>query len=196
MSARTIGVVTLALLFATNAPAAHAQQPPPGPPLRGSWTSDRLGLQEGDLITILIDELTLASADRNERNSQQRSRDLSVAAGSGGAPSGGSLRTGNDVSDRRRGESSRRERFSAEISARVVELFPSGVARIEGVKKVKIDEHEQQVTIRGYIRTQDLSIANTIESWRIAQAEILYDSNDNLGKAGGIWSKLLNLIIP
>jgi hypothetical protein len=35
-----------------------------------------------------------------------------------------------------------------------------------------------------------------VDSWRIANAEILYDSNDELGKAGGFWSKLLDLIIP
>ena len=68
------------------------------------------------------------------------------------------------------------------------------MARIEGVKKVQIDQHEQEVVVRGLIRPQDLSAANTIESWRIAEAEILYTSNGKLVASGGILSRILGLI--
>ena len=121
---------------------------------------------------------------------------MSLGLGTGGSTSGGSLRTTNDVSDRTRGESSRRERFSAELSARVVEVSPTGTLRIEAVKKLQIDEHEQEVTVRGWVRSEDVSVENTVDSWRIADAEILYGSNGELGKSGGLWSKLLDLIIP
>lgn len=193
-----VGVcLVLTSMTAARAHDLRGQQrePPPGPPPRASWVSDRVALREGDIVTILVDELTLATANRDENSAQARSRDLSLRAGSGGG-SGGSLRTGNDVSHTTRGTSSRRERFSAEISARVVEILPSGVARIEGVKKLRIDKHEQEVTVRGFIRPQDLSPTNTVESWRVAGAEILYASNGELGKTGGIWTKLLNLLIP
>ena len=177
-------------------PAQAAQPAPTYPPVRDSWLSDRRSIGVGQIITILIDEQTVASADKEVSSVRDRNRDLSVAAGSGGSMSGGGLRTNNDVSDRQRGESSRRERFAAEISARVTELGPNGLLRVEGAKKVQIDEHEQEVIVRGWVRASDVSIQNTIQSWRIADAEILYDSNDELGKSGGFWSKLLDLIIP
>lgn len=165
-------------------------------PALSSWTSDALPVSEGAIITILIDELTVASADRDELSARQRGRDVRVGAGLGGMSLDGGLRTTNDVSDRTRGESTRRERFAGEVSARVVELLPGGVARIEGSKKVQIDDHEQEVVVRGFVRTQDITAANTVESWQIANAELLYDSNEELGKTGGIWSRLLDLIIP
>ena len=168
------------------------QQPTAGPPVRHSWVSDRRALVVGQIVTILIDEQTLASADKQLTAVRDRSRDVGVAVNG----SGGGLRTDNDVSDRQRGESSRRERFVAEITARVAEVGPGDALRIEGLKRVQIDDHEQAVTIRGWIRSSDISPRNTVESWRIADAEILYDSNDELGKAGGFWSKLLDLIIP
>ncbi len=168
------------------------QQPTAGPPVRQSWVSDRRALVVGQIVTILIDEQTLASADKEQTAVRDRSRDVGVALNG----SGGGLRTDNDVSDRQRGESSRRERFVAEITARVAEIGPGDALRIEGLKRVQIDDHEQAVTIRGWIRSSDISPRNTVESWRIADAEILYDSNDELGKAGGFWSKLLDLIIP
>lgn len=183
-----IGVVFLTLLDCL--PASAQADPSAGRlPLRSSWTSDRVTLQVGDIITILIDELTQASANSNETSSTDRSRNIRLSL----SGSGGGLRTVNDLSTRTLGESSRRERFSAEISARIVEILPSGVARVEGIKKIQIDKHEQDVVIRGLIRPQDISVANTIESWRVADAEILYTSNGKLVSSGGILSTILGI---
>lgn len=190
------GVIVWTMGALALIPCAVSARQAAGPPLRVSWTSDVISVREGDIVTIIIDEFTLASADRNEANSTARGRDVSLRAGSG-AGFGGTLRTANDASNSVRGRSSRTERFSAELSARIVEILPNGIARIEGRKKVQIDDHEQEVVVRGLVRTQDISVANTIESWRIADAELLYKSNGQLGSAGGgIWSKLLDLIIP
>ena len=185
-----IGVVFVALLGCVSLSAQADPSSSSGRlPMRSSWTSDRVALREGDIITILIDELTQASANTNETSSRDRDRNIRLSL----AGSGGGLRAANGLSTRAIGESSRRERFSTEISARIVEILPSGVARIEGVKKVQIDKHEQEVAIRGFIRPQDLSIANTIESWRVADAEILYTSNGKLVSSGGILSKILGI---
>jgi len=184
-------------------PAAGQDQPPPGatppsggPPVRHSWTSDQHVVAVGDLVTVLVDEYTLASANRTETASRQKDRDVSLSAGGSGAMSGGGLSTVNDVSDRTLGESSRTQRFSAEVSAQVMEITPSGMVRLEGRRRLQIDDHEQEVTIRGWLRIQDVSTQNTVESWRIANAEILYTSNGELGNAGGFWSKLLDFIWP
>ena len=193
----TAAVGVLAGILPRPGVAQVQQAPPPaGPPVRSAWTSDRLPLQVGDVVTILIDELTQVSADRNELASRDKNRDLGVSVGTGSSTGTGNLRTNNDVSARNRGESSRRERFSAEMTTRVVEVGPGGTLRIEGMKKVKIDDHEQEVTVRGWIRSQDVAVDNTVLSWRVADAEIGYTSNGTLVKAGGMWSKLLDLIIP
>lgn len=164
-----------------------------GIPVRTSWTSDRHSVRVGDVVTILIDEYTLASSNLTDVASNEKDRDLGLASGAG---MGSGFRTQNDVQSRTRGEASRTERFAAEVSARVLEITPSGMIRLEGKKKLQIDKHEQEVTIRGWLRTQDLSTQNTVESWRIADAEILYSSNGELGKAGGFWSKILDIIWP
>jgi len=195
-------VVVFALAFlALGAGTVEAQQGNAAPPVtnvpvRGSWTSDGHALQAGDLVTVLIDEFILASANKNQLASQERDRNLGITAGLPGGSRGGGLKTQNDVGDRQRGESSRQQRFSGEISARVVEITPSGMVRIQGTKKLQIDEVEEEVTIRGWVRPQDLSLQNTVESWRISDAEILYASNGTLGKTGGFWTRLLNKIWP
>ena len=52
------------------------QAVPVRPPVRSSWTSDQVELQVGDIVTILIDEYTLATADRNESASREKGRFL------------------------------------------------------------------------------------------------------------------------
>lgn len=174
--------------------AVSAADPDGRPPIRRSWFTDRRALAVGDVVTIMVDEFTLAQANSSEVAERRRGRNANFGIGAG---SGTVIRTQNNIEDRMRGEASRRNRFSAEISARITEITPSGTVRIEGVKKIKIDKHEQEVTIRGWIRAQDVSVSNTVESWRIADAEILYTSNGELGNPRqGILGKILDIIIP
>ena len=184
-------VLALGLLAPLGVTAQQSAAATPSTrPIRTSWFADRKSLEVGDIITIFVDEVTLAQA--NKSVIAQRDKDRSFRFGSFG---GIDLR--HDVADRTRGESTSRNRFSAEMSARIIELTPSGTARIEGVKKLQIDEHEQLVVLRGWIRTQDVSTQDTLESWRIADAEILYTTNGELGTPRrGFLSKILDMIIP
>lgn len=180
---------------------AEAQNPTsearrPGPPVRSSWTSNRAPLRVGDVVTILIDEFTQVSAGSNEVASRDRDRELGLSGSAAGRSQSGSLRTSNDVAQRSRGESSRNQRFTAELGARVMEVGPGGMLRIEGVRKVRVDKHEQEVVVRGWVRPNDVAMDNTVVSWRVAEAEILYTSNGSLTRAGGVWTRLLELIVP
>ncbi len=191
--------VLVAGAFIPAAPGASQETPPPTGstvPVRTSWTSDRYLLRPGDIVTILVDEFLLASANKNELASQERDRDLGLTANLPGNTMGGGLKTRNDVGDRSRGESSRQQRVSGEITARVVEVAPGGMVKVEGTKRLQIDEVEEEVTIRGWIRPQDLSLQNTVESWRVSDAEILYTSTGTLGEPKGFWTRLLNKIWP
>ncbi len=181
---------------ATQAAPTAPTRPRAGPPVRASWTSDRIALKVGDIVTILVDEQTEASADRNESATRQHDRNLGLNGGTGLKTSGGTLRTQNDVQDGKKGGSSRSQQFTAQLSTRVVEVGPNGLLRLDGKKKVKIDKHEEEVEVRGWVRPDDVGMDNTVYSWRVADAEILYTSNGALVKAGGLWSKLLDLIIP
>lgn len=169
-----------------------------GPPVRSSWISDAMPVRVGTVVTVLVDEVTLVSADKSVVERKDRGRQVSfnlpVTGIEASFPSG-RLETGHDVGRSQTGASSRREQFSTELSARVVEV--DGImARIEGTKRLQVDKHEQTVTVRGWVRTTDINTDNTVESWRLANAEILYESNGKLGSPGGFWSKILDLILP
>ncbi len=163
---------------------------------RQSWTSDQRTLRIGDIITILVDESTIASANRTDVRSQDRNRDLGIGYNVAGEGSSASASSRVDHSDRFRGESSRQERFVTEVSARVVEQGENGLVRIEGEKRVTIDNHEQQIAISGWVRSQDISRSNTVASVRLADAEVTYGSRGNLGRVRGIWWRLFGWLWP
>lgn len=185
----------LAAALLLSPPPLMGQAAPAAPRAIASWTSDRVELGVGDVVTILVDEYTLASANRDELEAEGHIRDVGITGGTVGGRMGGGVRTTNDVEDSRFGDTSRQDRFRAEISARVVEVEGSSF-RIEGTKQVQIDDHEQEIRITGWIRAHDVTSANTVDSWRIADARVAYGSNGELGKTGGIWSTILGLLIP
>ena len=211
-------IAALALMASMHgmlAPAAAAQQADPDsaapaqdtalatPAGRRSWLSDRRDFRPGDLITVLVDEYTLATANKSTVASRDRSTQasLGVTDGSGRAGRrdvidvGARSRLGSE--SRERGQATRQDRLAAEVTVRVVEIAPGGLMRVEGGKTVVMDEHEQYVTLTGWVRPEDVTPQNVVESWRIADSKIEYRSDGKLGKPrGGLLSRILGVIWP
>src|SRR5690606_944228 len=98
---------------------------------------------------------------------------------------------------RERGQATRQDRLAAEVTVRVVEVGPGGLLRVEGSKTVVMDDHEQQVTLSGWVRPEDISPQNVIDSWRISDSRIEYRAAGDLGKPrSGLLSRILDLIWP
>ncbi len=205
------GLLGLALgatvLLAAAGPVRAQQAAESGPPARASrwdWTADRRRFVEGDIITVLIDEYTLASANKNSTAKRDRSRDLSLGGGYSvtgpAAASGnvnGSVRSRNTGESTERGQTTRHDRLTSEITVRVVGIEPNGVLRVEGTKRMVIDEHEQEITLSGLLRPEDVPANNVVESWRIADAVISYDSNGKLGSPkGSVLGRILGWLWP
>ncbi|HET8655416.1 MAG TPA: flagellar basal body L-ring protein FlgH [Longimicrobiaceae bacterium] len=194
-----LALATLAVaavpLRAQDSTAAVAVRAP-----RQSWTSDRRDFSVGDVITVLIDESTLASATSGDQNTDQRSRDADFSLGHGVLTAGAlsaDLGSHNDAQSRVSGQATRTNQFRGEMTVRVTAVEPGGRMRVEGTKVVNVDKNKQQLGIKGWVRPQDVSADNYISSVRIANAEVVYTSTGSLGKPkGGILSKLLGALWP
>ena len=205
----------MASLHGTLAPAAAAQQADPDSAApaqdtalamlagRRSWLSDRRDFRPGDLITVLVDEYTLATANKSTIASRDRSTQASLGVTDGtGRPGrrdvidvGARSRLGAE--SRERGQATRQDRLAAEVTVRVVEIAPGGLMRVEGGKTVVMDEHEQYVTLSGWVRPEDVTPQNVVESWRISDSRIEYRSEGKLGKPRrGLLSRILGVIWP
>src|SRR5690606_15548352 len=104
-----------------------------------------------------------------------------TSPGGGGSVGLGSI---NDAESRQRGESVRRNRFVGEMTVRVVAI-ENGLLHVSGGRTTSVDEDTQEMTLTGWVRAQDVSHNNLVESWRIGDAEIVYASTGSLGKPRG-----------
>jgi flagellar L-ring protein precursor FlgH len=170
----------LVLAILSSPIGATAQQPAP-PQVDLRWFADGRRFQVGDVVTVVVDELTTASADRSTTELQDRTADAGGAFSSNRQGADANLQTFLGSESTRQGRDLRQDRLASEVSVRVTAVEPNGTLRVEGSKVLVIDDHEQQVTVRGFIRTQDISALNTVESWRIAEAEVLYSTDGTLG---------------
>jgi flagellar L-ring protein precursor FlgH len=58
------------------------------------------------------------------------------------------------------------------ITARVVEVMPNGTLSVESRKDITINHEKQVLVLRGSVRPEDVSTANTVSSTKVADAEI------------------------
>ncbi|MFI5309625.1 MAG: flagellar basal body L-ring protein FlgH [Gemmatimonadales bacterium] len=207
-------VALLVLASAPLAAQARGRTPPAAPsnpdslstqaPVRQSWTSDRMRFGIGDIITILIDERTAASANLTDNNTETRKKAMGLDIQPPSTP--GQLTAGpkvtmdfnNDGDSRKNGQAIRQNDFRSQLSARVIAVSPTGMLKIRGHKLVNVDKNQQDVTVTGWIRPQDIAVgSNTIASSRVADAEVDYGQTGALGKPrSGILSKVLGAIWP
>jgi flagellar L-ring protein precursor FlgH len=204
----------LLLLVATvgaQAPRTAAPPPPPAAadsasarPAIASWTSDRRAFAVGDIITVLIDEHTAASANRLNTATDTKRRRMDAGADIpmemspeiGKRPNVG-ISSSNEGSSNQRGEATRGTRFVGEMSVRVVAVSTEGNLQVRGQKLVDVDKNKQQLTLSGWIRPQDVSARETVESSRIADAQLVYTQKGSLGKPrGGILTRILGVFWP
>jgi flagellar L-ring protein FlgH len=166
---------------------------------RQSWTSDRRDYAVGDVLTVMIDEYTMAAANQGTFASDRRFRDLGVDAAqnvvAGGPRVGARVSSTNQAESRQRGEATRQNRFQGEMTVRILAVEEGGMLRVEGRKVVKIDRISEELVMRGVIRPQDVSSANMVDSWRVGDAELVYSSSGGRPR-GGIVGRLLGAIWP
>jgi flagellar L-ring protein precursor FlgH len=182
------------------AAAARPAAPTATPTSRASWLSDRREFAVGDVITVFVDDYTIASAIKDNIASDRRRRDARVGISKPG-PAAGAVNAGfetrNDGDSQQRGAARRENRFQSEMSVRVVGIGPNGTLQVKGRKLIDVDKGQQDITITGWVRAQDVSTANVIESSRIADAQVTYLSPGPLGKPkGGIISKIVGIVWP
>lgn len=170
-----------------------------GQTVRQSWTADRRDFVEGDIITVLIDEYTLASTQRDNFASDRRYRDLGLSADqsiSSAIPGGGAaVSSSNQAESRRSNDATRSNRFQGEMTVRVVGVEDTGQLRVEGSKMLDIDGAQEKMTLKGMVRARDITENNFVDSWRLSDTEIVYETRGN-GTKGGILGRILGFLWP
>lgn len=151
-----------------------------------SLFSDYKAIRLGDAITIIVIESS--SASNEAQTTTGRSSDLGVSAtgslgGSALPNTDVSLGTTNDFKGA--GSTKSAGTVSTKISAMIDSVYENGNLRIKGSRKIVINGEEQIVKIKGIVRPIDIQTDNSVMSYNISEAEIVFEGNGMIQKAQG-----------
>jgi flagellar L-ring protein precursor FlgH len=148
-----------------------------------SLTSDARAFRVGDVVTVLLQETTQASKKAGTSFSKGSSASVTPISALGKTFG----RTGIDISADRSfngdATSTQQNALSGAITVLVQEVLPNGLLRVAGEKRLQLNQGEEYVRIKGYLRAADIDNENQVSSLRVANARIAYSGQGTLADA-------------
>lgn len=145
-----------------------------------SLYSDSRAFRVGDVVTVLLEETTQASKSAGTKFS----KDSGVAVSAPGLLGKTFPKAAVDLNAGRtfQGDatSTQQNALSGAITVIVQEVMPNGLLRLAGEKLLTLNQGEEFVRLRGYVRAADIDADNRVSSLRIANARIAYSGQGSL----------------
>jgi len=180
------------------APGDYAQKSASAKPTNGSLFSDAnpgfledtRAVRVGDFVVIRIDESADAQGDSTTNLSKESNGSAGVDAMLGIVPA--LKRAYPDIDPSQliafaskagfvgSGTTERKGQLSGNIAVRVVKEMPNGDLFVEGTKVVLINNEEYHLYLSGLVRPADIAQDNSIDSTRIADAQIEFTGRGDL----------------
>ena len=152
-----------------------------------AWFGRGRNYQVGDIITVLLNESTQAARTQNTDVSREAKNNL---------PSGMSTKVGkmspflegidlndNKTSSTGKGKADQQASLSGSVAVTVVEILANGNLVIRGEKKLGLAEGTEVIQVSGVIRPEDIGPNSTVQSRRLANAQIAYRGSGDLANA-------------
>ena len=149
----------------------------------------------GDLVSVLLAENT--SANRSQNATLKKTAGAKVSS-KGLINIFGELgpELGSSVNHDGSGQANQEQSLTGSVTVSVVEIMPNGNLVLRGEKQVALTEGAEIIQVSGIIRPEDVSAVNTVQSRRLANAQISYRGSGDLAstaKAGWGTSALMKL---
>ena len=152
---------------------------------RQSLLGDRRAIQQGDILTVVIEIDEKAEIS----NATDRSRSASESLGLRGLfgipqridrrlPDGATTAeaVSIDSASQSSGDGSvkRNEKLTLRVAATVVDVLPNGVLSVTGSQELRVNFEMRELLVSGYVRPEDISRQNEITYDKIAAARVSY----------------------
>jgi flagellar L-ring protein precursor FlgH len=139
----------------------------------------------GDVVTVLVVEN--ANASRESKVNSSGSSNLAANGSVTGTLTdylpvfglSNSLSSSHDGSE----GTEQKDKLTGKISARIVEISATGMIKIRGERTVEVNGETNVMQIEGSVRPRDIATDNTIYSYKLADAKVIY-------RKSGIQNKL------
>ncbi len=156
--------------------------------------ADHKARNVGDILTIVISETTTASMTKASNNSKSGQTSLNAGVGIFGFLAAASA-SGSD-SFKANGSATNTNRATGRVTVTVTEVLPNGNMVVEGTQSIWQNNNEHKITLRGVVRRDDVSYANTVPSTQVADATIHFDGKGpiNAKQRQGILTQIFNFL--
>ncbi len=156
-----------------------------------AWFGRGRNYQIGDIITVLLNESTQSARTQNS--------DVSRVTKNTSLPSGLSTKLGSlspvlngldlsqgTVNSTGTGKAGQQASLQGSIAVTVVEILSNGNLMVRGEKKLGLAEGTEVIQVAGVIRPQDIGPNGTVNSLRLANAQIAYRGVGDLANASKV----------
>src|SRR5471030_2082386 len=170
-----------ALAPAPIKPSAMINEPVPtarGGPL--SLTSDSRAFRIGDLVTVLLQETTQASKQAGTTLNKGSTTAVTPPSVLGKSFPKLGLNLADTNTFTGAATSTQQNALTGAITVIVQEVLPNGLLRVSGEKTLTLNQGEEFVRLRGYLRAADIDATNQVSSLSIANAQIVYSGQGTL----------------
>ncbi len=136
--------------------------------------SDRVGRRVGDLITVVVYESSLTSNKEADSGSKSAKMTTSITqVGNWNLSKFLPLSASSSYS--KSNKDSNQSKVVANVTVVIKEILPNGNYYVEGEKRIKVNSKMEEIRVEGIVRPEDISPDNTVESVKLANAQIYYD---------------------
>lgn len=152
-----------------------------------AWFGRGRNYQVGDIITVLLQESTQAARTQNTDVSREAKNNLpsgmSTQVGKMSPFLNGIDLTDNKTSSTGKGKADQQASLVGSVAVTVVEILANGNLVIRGEKKLGLSEGTEVIQVSGVIRPEDVGPNSTVQSRRLANAQIAYRGSGDLANA-------------
>lgn len=132
--------------------------------------SDKRAIRIGDSVTVLVVEAS--SAESASDTSLDRNLGMSAGLNLTNDSEAGDLAL--EMNRESAGATNRKGAMRAQLSATVLKEDQIGRFYVEGKQTILVNGENQEITLKGWLRPQDIEANNVTLSTRLADAEITY----------------------
>jgi flagellar L-ring protein precursor FlgH len=148
-----------------------------------SLTSDARAFRVGDIVTVLLQETTQASKKAGTSFSKGSSVSVTPLGVLGKTFGRTAIDASADRSFQGDATSTQQNALSGAVTVIVQDVLPNGLLRVAGEKRLQLNQGEEFLRVKGYLRAADIDNNNQVSSLRVANARIVYSGQGTLADA-------------
>ena len=134
----------------------------------------------GDILIVHLVEKTDASKDANTKASRGAKTTVKAPMVLGqeatqvlGYDLSTSLESSHDFNGK--GSADQSNALKGNVTVSVVEVLPNGYLRVQGEKRVGLNQGNEYIKLSGIVRPADIDTSNTVDSTKVADATMIYN---------------------